>query len=511
MQCPAHCSDSMSEGNSYARILRSSSIMGGARAVNYALGLVRVKVIAVLLGPIGVGIIGLYTSATTFVGTLTSLGISKSAVRSVAEANGRGDPVAVANVTRSLRYLCWITGIIGWLACIVLARPLSELMFESSTHAWALAILGATLFMSALSEGQNCLLQGLRRIGDIARVQVASATLSTAVAIALYVWLGERGIVPALLAGGAVSLAMSWWFTRRIEIAAVRMSWKMAATEAKPLLGLGIAMTWAAVIAALVDLYTRSLISQELGVDATGIFHAAWALSGAFAGFVLGAMGVDFYPRLTATIHNATNAVREVNEQTEIGILLTLPGLLLIVAFAKWIVWALYSADFAPAAEVLVWMVLSMFGQVISWPLSYVQLAAGAGRWYAITEATLFGVQLVLVTSLVPRFGVLGAAYAFALSRVVFAGAMALVAHHLITFRWSKSVWRMMSFSMILITAALVANQMLPSPQAVLTGALIAVVGGVWCAIALASRLGPAHPLTRVVVRILGARRLSGL
>lgn len=500
----------MSEGNSYARILRSSSIMGGAQAINYLLGLVRVKVIAVLLGPTGVGIIGLYTSATAFVGTATSLGIAGSSVRSIAEANGRGDREHVARVARSLRYLCWITGIIGWLACILLARPLSRWMFDSPAHAWALATLGAVLFMSALSGGQTGLLQGLRRIGDIARMQVAAATLSTAAAITLYAWLGERGIVPALLAGGALSLGMSWWYARRVEIVAVQMSWKLAVTEAKPLLGLGIAMTWAAVIASLVDLYTRSLISRELGVDATGIFHAAWALSGTFAGFVLGAMGVDFYPRLTATIHDAAEAVREVNEQTEIGILLTLPGLLLIIAFAKWIVWALYSAAFAPAAGVLVWMVLGMFGRVISWPLGYVQLAAGAGRWYAFSEAVFFVVQLILITSLVPRFGVVGAAYAFAFTYAIYSAGMVLIARRLIAFRWSGSVWRMLGFSMVLIAVALVANQLLPHLLALLTGTAIAAVGGVWCAAGLASRLGPEHPLTRVLARIFGPKRLSG-
>jgi antigen flippase len=46
-----------------------------------------------------------------------------------------------------------------------------------------------------------------------------------------------------------------------------------------------------------------------------------------FAAFVLSAMGTDFYPRLTAVIEDREAAVRAVNEQTEIGILLALPGL----------------------------------------------------------------------------------------------------------------------------------------------------------------------------------------
>lgn len=70
-------------------------------------------------------------------------------------------------------------------------------------------------------------------------------------------------------------------------------------------------------------------------MNPAGIYQAAWALSGLFAGFVLGAMGTDFYPRLTALIRDREAAVRAVNEQTEIGILLAVPWLLATLAFAK--------------------------------------------------------------------------------------------------------------------------------------------------------------------------------
>ena len=45
---------------SYRRILKSSSIIGGASFLNIAIGLVRTKVLAVLLGPSGVGLVSLY-------------------------------------------------------------------------------------------------------------------------------------------------------------------------------------------------------------------------------------------------------------------------------------------------------------------------------------------------------------------------------------------------------------------------------------------------------------------
>ena len=59
--------------SSYSQTLKSSSIVGGAQAVSLVLGMVRTKLVALLLGPTGVGLIGLYDSVISLTGTLTNL------------------------------------------------------------------------------------------------------------------------------------------------------------------------------------------------------------------------------------------------------------------------------------------------------------------------------------------------------------------------------------------------------------------------------------------------------
>lgn len=127
-------------------------------------------------------------------------------------------------------------------------------------------------------------------------------------------------------------------------------------------------------------------------------------------------MGADFYPRLTAVIHDKVQATRMVNEQTEIGILLALPGLLGTLIFAPWAMEIFYTQHFLPGAELLPWLVLGVFGRVISWPMGFIQLAMGASRWFMATETIFIALQAALVLWLVPAYGVVGAAYAFALT-----------------------------------------------------------------------------------------------
>ena len=106
--------DSVSDGNSYSQVLRASSIIGGANGINYVVGLIRVKIVAVLLGPSGVGLIGLFQSLLGVLGKSSGLGINSSGVREVASAAGAGDPERIARTVKTLRRACWVTGLVGW-------------------------------------------------------------------------------------------------------------------------------------------------------------------------------------------------------------------------------------------------------------------------------------------------------------------------------------------------------------------------------------------------------------
>ena len=45
---------------SYSQILKSTALVGGSSVVNIAMGIVRTKAMAMLLGPAGFGLAGLY-------------------------------------------------------------------------------------------------------------------------------------------------------------------------------------------------------------------------------------------------------------------------------------------------------------------------------------------------------------------------------------------------------------------------------------------------------------------
>ena len=107
------------------------------RVSNYLIGLLRVKIVAVLLGPTGQGLLGLYTSAMGFIGTVSGLGVGGSSVREVVLAFGRDDAVEAARTIRILRARLLGDGM-PWLAVVGSARAAdqpSAIRLEPSTSA----------------------------------------------------------------------------------------------------------------------------------------------------------------------------------------------------------------------------------------------------------------------------------------------------------------------------------------------------------------------------------------
>ena len=498
-------------GNSYGQILKSSSIIGGAQGFNYLIGMVRTKMVAVLLGPSGMGLVSLYVSATSLVETVSRLGIDSSGVREVAEAHGSGDEEKIARTVKTLRSMCWLTGIFGWLLTAALSYPLSVWTFGSGERAWALAILGATILIGSISGGQSSIIQGTRRIGDLARMNVLGAVVATLIAIGLYAWLGQRGIVPVIIATAATNLGFSWWFARQIPVADVSLTWPETFKNSKQLIHFGMAFMYGAVLAALVGLGIRALIVRNLGLDAAGIYQAAWGISGMFAGFILNAMGADFYPRLTVAAHDNKKVNSLVNEQTEVGILLAMPGLVGTLAFAPWIMQLFYSAKFSIGAELLPWFVVGVFGQVISWPLGMIQMAKGATGWIFLSRSYGNAIYLLISIILLGFYGLRGISWAYAIYIWLQTALVYSIAKRLSGFNWTYDVVYLAAVSICVVLSIF----FLRDVSSIFTRCILSsVITFISCLISLrgiARRLGTDHRYIRMASKIPGIKTLCSL
>ena len=411
----------MTEGNSYRQILRSSSIIGGASVVNILVGLLRMKVVAVLLGPSGLGLIGLLQNLMTTVSKTASLGFGTVGTRQVAKAVGRGDPVAVAAARRALFWGSLGLAALGALATWLLREVLARVVLGDAGMAGEVGWLSLGVALAVGSGSQRALLNGMRRMGDLARISVGSALLATIGGVGAIAWLGEDGVLAFVLVSPLAGFLLGHLYVARIpRNRGPRTPFRALLSQWAVLARLGVAFMLAGLTPTLGQLAVRTLIQRELGPEALGHFEAAWMISMTYIGFVLGAMGTDYYPRLSAVIQDSATANRLVNEQTEVALLLAGPVLVVMLGFAPVVIQLLFSSQFGDSVAVLRWQVFGDVLKVVSWPLGFIMLATGDGRHFVFAEATAMAVFVGATWVGLPLIGIQATGVAFVSLYVVY-------------------------------------------------------------------------------------------
>jgi PST family polysaccharide transporter len=471
-------------------------------------GIVSTKFAAILIGPAGVGLIGAYQSITQLGIQLSGLGINQSGVRDVAVAAGTGNDQAIARTISILRRMCWLTGLMGAAGLAALAIPVSRLTFGNSEHTVGLVLLSLVILVTAIAQGQMAIIQGLRRISDLVRIQIFGSIAGALVSISLYSTMGTSGIVPALLAIALFNLGAAWWYSRKIFPMSATLSWKETFSGAKSIVGMGTAFMVGGLAISITAYAARVLIARDIGMEGLGMYQASFVISAYVLNFVLGAMGADFYPRLAGVSENHEEMIHLVNEQTEVGLLLATPALLATLALAPLTIKILYSPHFFHAVDLLRWFVMGCFLQVLSWPMGFVLLAKGEKYWFIFSETFFNALHIVFIFTGLHFFGLRGAAIAFFAMYVLYVFGIRLIAGHLIGFSWNKASKRLIITQVSLIAAGFVAALVLPELWSMALGSLLSVVMGLYCLRQLLLRLGEEHRVCRLVRKVPGTNFL---
>lgn len=491
----------MSKTN-YSNILKSSSLIGGSQGINMLIGMVSTKFVALLIGPLGIGLLSLYQTIQGFASTLTGLGIGSSGVRDIAAAYGANDSKQVALTVITLRRVCWITGLAGAALLAGLAPLLSNWIFDSLEHTTNIRLLSISLLFGNLSAGQSAVIQGTRRITDLAKMGIISAFLGAIISIGFYSSLGIEGVIPAIITLSVISWVISSYYASKIPIKTDRISWSQSLSATNGLIQLGVAFMWNGLLLTGISLLTRIMIAGEFDMVAVGIYAAAFNLSGKFVSFILSAMGADYYPSLTAINHDNPKMVDLVNQQTEIGILLALPGLIATMLFAPYAIELFYSAQFYAATDLLRWFVIGCLGRVISWPMGFVILAKGNSKLFITSETIGNIAHLVLIYVGLRLFGVLGVAIAFCSLYVFYTLLMQCICRRLIHFKWSSQVIHLTYLSIGFTVASFAISKSEHMITVATLGGILTIMASIYSLKGIANRLDPQHRLNRAISRI---------
>ena len=401
----------------YGHVLKFTGLFGGVQGLNILISLVRNKVVAMLLGPEGMGLASLFQTTVNFISQSTNLGVSFSAVRNVSELFDTGDEAKIAHFIKVVRAWSLLTGLVGMLLCILIGPLLSNFTFSWGDHTLHFVLLSPLVALLAVTGGETAILKGARQLKSLAVIQVYGMLSALVIAIPIYYFFGQSGIVPVMVLMGLTMLLLTIQRSYRL--------YPLHLTGAKGILGegmgmvrLGVAFTLAGVLGSGAEFIIRTYLNNVADLKTVGLYNTGYILTMTYAGLVFSAMETDFFPRLSAVNSQWQNCNDIINKQIEVSLLLISPMLVAAQFAIPFVIPILFTTKFMPVVDMVRILLLAIYLRAIKLPISYLPLAKGDSLSYLFLEAVYDILVVLLVIWGYSHWQLLGTGVAITISAV---------------------------------------------------------------------------------------------
>lgn len=400
----------VNERNSYRSILKGTSVFGGVQLFLIAVNLIRGKFVAMFLGPTGMGISSLFVSSGYTIQQLASLGLNLGIVKEVAVHKEKESMGALLAVVRRLLLL---TSMLGALVCVALAVPLSRLTFGNESYWWQFMLLGGMVFFGVAGQGYLSVLQGLHAVKLVSATTITGSLVGLLVGVPLYFFLGNVGIVPAMVVLAFSTLTASWIGVRKaVKAPRVRFERRLHSPLVRKLFLMGIVLAASDLIGTGCNYLVNLFIRTHGDLDNVGLFQAANSVTNQYSGVVFTAMMLDFFPRLSEAAHDNGKVRDIVNRQLVIVALIACPLICLLILTSPLVISILLTERFLPVLPLMRWLGVGVLVKALMYPLGYIAFAKDNRRLFFWLEGVYGNVMFLLLSCLgYYFFGLIGLGY----------------------------------------------------------------------------------------------------
>ena len=440
-------------------VVKTMGLFSGVQMLSIVCSVVRCKLVALWIGPIGVGLFALWNSALDMIGTASNLGIRNSSVRSLSVEFAKGDVNKVGRMAAVVRrWSVWL-GLAGALLTVLLAPMLSTVTFGDDRHIWGFVMLSVAVLMNSLMNGEHAILQGTAMLRRLASASVAGSVAGVVVSVPMFYYWRIDSVVPSIVAYSLAGM-VSAYVLRNREVPAVTMPRSQVVAMGKGFVSLGIYMTIGTFLSILASYVISTYINLVGGEVQLGYYQTGYTLVNRYVGLVFGAMAVEYYPRLASQAHSRKRSGMFVSQEINILLLVLVPIVAAMMCLRKPVVALLYSEEFFAALTFLTYMLVGMVFRATSWAMAFVILARGDGKVYMITESASVVVGAVLNITFYNYWGLSGMGISFVLWYLIYNIIVGVVYFGRYGLTLDKSVVVHTVYAMVVVTAVAVAMEM---------------------------------------------------
>jgi len=444
------------------KLAKNTSFLAGTRLVQFIVGLLRIKISALILGPIGMGVIDQLTFLSQKVSSFTLLGMSEAVVKQIAE-NKNEEGIVRKTICAALKsYILLVAGfmLISMSVLFVFSDPLTGYVFGTKDYIAYFYVGVFTLPVLILDTIPFAILKAFNDVKTIAKARIIVVLINIVFAIPLILNFKLLGAVIFVPISYATNLTVNFYFANknyfrkyRINIVSVFRTKVVRNFVKEQILFSGYGLTVGSYLI-ISEFVCRSIVVSKLGVDSIGLYSPVIMWASIFTGFILPALSTYLYPRF-CEIKNNSEISEILNDALRISTLSLMPLLFLGIPYRGIFIELFYSDAFIASEKYLPYHFLGIIFYV--WWYIFAQSLTPTGRIKTHGVFMIFFLTLDILTTyiFVRYFNLYGWMMKHILSPFVFFWIYSFYSKLKMDFKISTSNVRIMGYA-ILITLLLI-------------------------------------------------------
>lgn len=453
----------VSQYSGYKGIFKSTFLFGFVQVFKVAIGVAKNKIVAILLGAEGMGILGIYNSTISLIQTGAGLGISQSAVRDVSVARGLNDVAAFSKTISVTNRIIYFTGLLGCIVTIMLSPWLSEWTMGDRSYTFAYILISVAVGSQILSQGQLAILKGMRQLQALAKASMVSSVVGLVTAVPLFYFFGQKGIVPSLIITGFSALFFSYYYVRKVKYTHYKLSLRELFNEASPMVRMGVALMFITFLSSIVALVISVYIRSKGGFAEVGFYKAGIVILARYFGVIITALSTDYYPRIAAINKDNKLLQVELNKQSAVSLVLCCPMIVVFLFLLPYLVPLLYSNEFVPTVDFLKFAIWGTLITMVSNQVDMILVAKFKMKLFTVMAVGIRVFQLLTTLILYNYYGLVGVGIALTAMGIIHMLAMTTAVFKLYNISYDYSFIKIATYVILFSLCAVLINEVISS------------------------------------------------
>lgn len=403
--------------NSNAVLISVVAMNGFSSIVKIVTSFVTTKIVATIIGPSGIALIGQVSNFLAFIFAFSSGGINGGVVKYTAENKNKSNLLNFYLGT-SFRITLFFSTILGFLI-IIFASFLSKKILYSTDYSIVFYFIGSTIVLYAFNSIFLSIVNGLKEFKKYTFINVVSSLATLFITVSMVHFFNIRGALIALVISQSLIFFITLYFIKRdywfrINILFGYFKWKIA----KKFFSYSVMAMVTALFVPVTQFLIRSYLITNFSIYQAGIWEGMNKISNMYLVVVTTTLGIYFLPKFSE-INDNFKLRSEILNSYKIVIPSLIVCCLVIYLFRIFIIKLVFTPNFLPMQDLFMFQLMGDVVKIMTWILGTVMVSKAMLKQYVlfeiITNTLLYFLSLFFSKSL----GLSGFCFGYLVSLVI--------------------------------------------------------------------------------------------